>query len=114
VRRGYGPVFDHFGSLCGLEVVLGNASVLRTGGGSLDQHERVNWHVSKYSFGPILDGLFAQSNYGIVTRAAVWLIRRPPAIESFHLLFAKDEDLGPIIDLIRPLKLSGFVPTCFA
>jgi 4-cresol dehydrogenase (hydroxylating) flavoprotein subunit len=110
---GYGPAFDHFGSLCGLEAVLGNASVLRTGGGSLDRDESVDWHVSKYSFGPILDGLFAQSNYGIVTRAAVWLMPRPPVVESFHLLFASDEDLGPVIDLIRPLKLSGFVPTLF-
>jgi 4-cresol dehydrogenase (hydroxylating) len=110
---GYGPAFDHFGSLCGLEAVLGNASVLRTGGGSLDQDESVDRHVSKYSFGPILDGLFAQSNYGIVTRAAVWLMPRPPVIESFHLLCARDQDLGPVIDLIRPLKLSGFVPTLF-
>lgn len=110
---GYGPHFDHFGSLCGLEVVLGNGEVLRTGEGSLRDEKRVNWHVSKYSFGPIMDGLFAQSNFGIVTRAAVWLLPRPPAIESFHFVFPADEDLGAIVELIRPLKLSNFVPTLF-
>lgn len=110
---GYGPHFDHFGMLCGLEVVLGNGEVLRTGEGSLRHDTLVNWHVSKYSFGPILDGLFAQSNFGIVTRAAVWLLPRPPAIESFHFLFPHDDDLGTIIDLIRPLRISGFVPTLF-
>ena len=87
--------------------------VLRTGEGSLRHDTLVNWHVSRYSFGPILDGLFAQSNFGIVTRAAVWLLPRPPAIESFHFIFPQDDDLGAIIDLIRPLRLSGFVPTLF-
>ena len=43
---GYGPHFDHFGSLCGLEVVLGNGEVLRTGEGSLRDEKRANWHVS--------------------------------------------------------------------
>jgi len=34
---GYGPMFDHFGFSCGMEVVLGNGEVLRTGDGSIDQ-----------------------------------------------------------------------------
>jgi 4-cresol dehydrogenase (hydroxylating) len=110
---GYGPHFDHFGMLCGLEVVLGNAEVVRTGEGSVRPDKVVNWHVSKYSFGPILDGLFAQSNFGIVTRAAVWLLPRPPVIESFHFVFPADDDLATIVDLIRPLKMSNFVPTLF-
>ena len=69
--------------------------------------------MSKYSFGPILYGLLVLYNFGIVTRAAVWLLPRPPAIESFHFLFPHDDDLGTIIDLIRPLRISGFVPTLF-
>jgi len=110
---GYGPYFDHFGMLCGMEVVLGNGDVLRTGDGSLDCDTLLNFHTSKYSFGPILDGLFAQSNFGIVTRAGVWLMPRPPHEESFHFLFPDDDDLAQIIDLVRPLKMSNFVPTLF-
>lgn len=110
---GYGPYFDHFGMLCGMEVVLGNGDVMRTGDGSLDSPSLLNFHVSKYSFGPILDGLFAQSNFGIVTRAAIWLMPRPPEIQTFHFAFPDDGDLGQIIDLTRPLKLSNFVPTLF-
>jgi 4-cresol dehydrogenase (hydroxylating) len=53
---GYTPYFDHFGFSCGLEVVLGNGEVLRTGDGALDCKDLVNWHTSKYSFGPILMG----------------------------------------------------------
>ena len=110
---GYGPYFDHFGMSCGMEVVLGTGAVIRTGDGSLDHADLPNWHVSKYSFGPILDGLFAQSNYGIVTRLGMWLMPRPPAIRSFHFAFADDDDLARIVDLARPLKLSNFVPTLF-
>src|SRR6478672_3943405 len=110
---GYTPYFDHFGFSCGMEVVLGNGEVMRTGDGSLNHDRLVNWHTSKYSFGPILDGLFAQSNFGIVTRMGVWLSPRPPAVRSFHFTFPDDDDLETIIELCRPLKLSNFVPTLF-
>ena len=110
---GYGPYFDHFGFSCGMEVVLGTGDVIRTGDGSIESDALVNWHVSKYSFGPILDGLFAQSNYGIVTRLGVWLLPRPPAIRSFHFAFPDDGDLEEIIELCRPMKMSNFVPTLF-
>jgi 4-cresol dehydrogenase (hydroxylating) flavoprotein subunit len=110
---GYSPYFDHFGMLCGMEIVLGNGQVIRTGDGGLDSGNTLNWHVSKYSAGPALDGLFSQSNYGIVTRVGVWLMPRPPAARSFHFTFPDDDDLAEIIDLCRPMKLSNFVPTLF-
>lgn len=111
---GYTPYFDHFGFSCGMEIVLGSGEVLRTGDGMLDQsQELVNWHTSKYSFGPILDGLFTQSNFGIVTRMGVWLLPKPPVTRSFHFAFAEDDDLAEIVELCRPLKLSNFVPTLF-
>ena len=110
---GYGPYFDHFGMTCGMEVVLGNGEVIRTGDGGLDTESLVNWHVSKFTFGPALDGLFAQSNFGIVTRVGVWLMPRPPVSLSFHFMFPDDEDIGDIIDLCRPMKLSNFVPSLF-
>lgn len=110
---GYTPYFDHFGFACGMEVVLGNGEVLRTGDGSIDSDKLVNWHTSKYSFGPILDGLFTQSNYGIVTRMGFWLMPRPPAVQSFHFTFPDDDDLEEVIELCRPLKMSNFVPTLF-
>lgn len=110
---GYGPYFDHFGFSCGMEVVLANGEILRTGDGALDSPDISNWHTSKYSFGPILDGLFTQSNYGIVTRMGIWLLPRPPAVRSFHFAYDDDDDLAEIVDLCRPLKLSNFVPTLF-
>ncbi len=108
---GGGAAGDHFGMSCGMEIVLGNGEIIRTGDGSLDSPEQLNWHVSKYSFGPALDGLFTQSNYGIVTRMGMWMMPRPPHIEPFFFTFPDDDDLGLIIDLIRPLKQTNFVPT---
>ena len=110
---GYTPYFDHFGFSCGIEVVLGTGEVMRTGDGSLNHDRLVNWHTSKYSFGPILDGLFTQSNFGIVTRMGVWLLPRPPAVQSFHFVFPNDDDLEEIIELARPMKMSNFVPSLF-
>lgn len=108
---GGGAAADHFGMMCGMEIVLGSGEIIRTGDGSLQADEHLNWHVSKYSFGPALDGLFTQSNYGIVTRAGMWLTLRPPHIEPFFFSAADDEDLGEVIELVRPLKQTNFVPT---
>jgi len=106
---GYTPYADHLGMTCGMEVVLGNGSVIRTGDASLGNARHA--HMSKYTYGPHLDGLFAQSNFGIVTRVGIWLMPRPPAIRFFGFSFDDDDAIGAIIDAIRPLKLSNFVPT---
>ena len=106
---GAGPLGSHFDNVCGMEIVLGNGELIRTGDGGLDAPGRPNWHVTKYSFGPALDGLFTQSNYGIVTRMGMWLAQRPAHLRCFFHSFDAEEDLAEIIDLIRPLKASGAV-----
>lgn len=106
---GYTPYADHFAMTCGMEIVLGNGELLRTGDGALESAR--SWHMSKYSYGPYLDGLFVQSNYGIVTQAGFWLMPKPPVIRSFAFTFEEDDDVGDIVAAIRPLRMSGFVPT---
>lgn len=106
---GYTPHFDHFGMLCGLEVVLGTGEAITTGDAAFAGAR--TGHVNKSGFGPLLDGLFSQSNLGIVTRAAIWLLPRPPAIVAFGFTFAAEADLAEIIELVRPLKLNNIVPT---
>ena len=80
---GYTPYFDHFYMSCGMEVVLGDGELLRTGDGSLPGSQA--WHVSKYTVGPALDGLFRQSNYGIATRIGVWLMPKTTRHPYFFL-----------------------------
>ena len=76
--RGLTPMADHFGSLCGMDVILADGSPLETGGGPAGTS--AVRHTYKWGLGPYLDGLFAQSNLGIVVKAGIWLM---PAPEQF-------------------------------
>ena len=62
--RGYTPYGDHPTKVCGMEVVLPDGEVLRTGMGG--QTDNPVWHAYQHSYGPSLDRLFMQSNFGIV------------------------------------------------
>jgi len=64
---------DHFGMHCGMEIILPNGELIRTGMGAMPDantsHGSANtWQLFQYGFGPYPDGLFSQSNYGIVTK----------------------------------------------
>ena len=110
---GYTPYFDHFGFSCGMEVVLGNGEVMRTGDGSLDHDRLVS--TLKYSFGPILDGLFTQSNFGIVTRMVYGCCRGRRQCSRSTVPFPDDDDLDgdhrarpPDEDVeLRPVAVPG-------
>ncbi len=101
---GYTPAWDHFGNLCGLEVVLPTGETVRTGGGPPDS---LSWHTYKWGTGPYLEGLFSQSNFGIVTRAGVWLMPAPAAVKCFICEVGDDRGLAPAVDAIRELALRG-------
>jgi 4-cresol dehydrogenase (hydroxylating) len=72
---GHTPLRDHFATLCGMEVVLANGDVVRTGMGAIPNSR--TWQQYKYGFGPYVDGIFTQSNYGIVTKMGLWLYPMP-------------------------------------
>ncbi len=106
---GYTPHGDHAGHQCGMEVVLASGEVVRTGVGSIDGNPA--WPLYKYAFGPSLDGLFLQSNFGVVTKIGVWLMPEPEFFSVVEMMFAKEEDIVAVIDALRPLRLDGTVPT---
>src|SRR5690606_31871754 len=104
--RGFGhtPYGDHFASTCGMEVVLADGRVLRTGYGHYDG-AKAAW-AYRYGVGPVLDGLFSQSSLGIVTRIGLWLMPEPEAFAGFFVRAERDEDLAGLIDALRPLRLN--------
>ena len=97
---------DHFGTLCGLEVVLPSGEVIRTGGGP---KHCATWHTHKWGVGPYIEGLFSQGNFGVVTKAGVWLIPRPEAFASFTFDLSRPEDLPKLVDVIREMALRGIL-----
>ncbi|KAI0130442.1 hypothetical protein BJ170DRAFT_314997 [Xylariales sp. AK1849] len=101
---GYTPYGDHWGAHSGLEVVLPTGEVVRTGMGAMKGGEKT-WGTFPYGFGPYLDGIFSQSNFGIVTKMGMTLMPNPGGYESFMYTFPRDEDLAQIIDIIRPLRI---------
>jgi 4-cresol dehydrogenase (hydroxylating) len=101
--RGYTPYGDHASSVCGMEVVLPSGELLRTGMGAMPGNG--SWHAHQRGFGPSADGLFMQSNFGIVTKMGVWLMPYPQTFMPLWLRVWNEDDLGPVIETLRELRL---------
>jgi len=107
LERGLG-MSDRTASVCGLEVVLPDGKTVRTGFGIFPR-SRVT-HLAKWGVGPNLDGLFMQSNLGVVTRMGIWLAPRPRGAECC-LISVVASALPRLIDALRPLRLQGVLGT---
>jgi len=105
--RGYTVYGDHPSTQCGLEVVLANGELLRTGMGGLNNSKA--WHVFRESYGPNHAGLFQQSNFGIVTKMGVWLMRRPEIYISGWATWRDEGVMAAVIDTLRELMFEGLI-----
>ena len=104
---GYLPGGNHADSMCGMEVVLASGEVIRTGMGAMAGNQA--WHAHRRGFGPSVDSLFMQSNFGIVTKMGKWLTPRPEVYAPVEVRAARESDLEALIDTMRPLLLDGTV-----
>jgi 4-cresol dehydrogenase (hydroxylating) len=88
---------------CGMEVVLPNGELLRTGNWAIPNGKAA--HVYKRGLGPTFDQIFMQSNYGIVTKMGVWLMPTPECFMPCWLRVWNDGDLPQVVDTLRKLML---------
>lgn len=104
---GRGPHADVFAHVCALEVILPTGERLETGLSRLP-HARGRHH-HRWGVGPSLDGLFSQSNLGVVTRMTFWLPRRPGAYRDVSFTLGDDAQLGPALEGLQRLIDEGTV-----
>lgn len=96
--------------LLGVEVVLGNGKTVKTGywhyfNEQIDANDTKN--IAPFFFhaagvGADLNGLFCQSNFGIVTKMVVQLIPRRKGMMLY--VESKEENLSKLFDAFRQLK----------
>ena len=110
---GIGPYGERLSHACGFEVVLPTGELVHTGFGRFSK-SRVK-EISRDAPGPLLDGIFTQSNLGIVTKMTLLLMRRPRYLQVFTCAVDDVSRLGKLIDAIRELMMEGVIrDNCFS
>ena len=96
---------DRFHDHCGMEVVLPDGELVRLGMGALPgSNMSAQFH---YGFGPWLDGIFSQSNFGVVTQMGFHLRPEHEAYRSGMIQVPRFEDLQALIDVECHVTHSG-------
>ncbi|KQM70230.1 FAD-binding oxidoreductase [Xylophilus sp. Leaf220] len=107
---GPGPLGDRSQYAGAFEVVTGSGEVLRTGFARFDGARTAA--LCRSGVGPGLEGLFLQSNLGIVTRMAVALTPRAAWEARFVARFASLERLADGVDALRTLHQQRVLTDC--
>lgn len=102
----------HYGcrvpEILSLEVVLGTGEVLNAGGASAPtSRSRLTY---PFGIGPDLRGLFFQSNFGIVTRAALRLMPSREAVGIATIQASPRTTLRQFVDALADAKRCGLIP----
>lgn len=97
----YGENMSHF---CGMEVMLADGSLIQTGMGGVPGSKA--WQCYRWGFGPWTDGLFTQSNLGIVTKMGFWLMPKPPAFRPIGIGLPTPQAAGKALDIMRRLRMN--------
>lgn len=108
VERGFGHTTygEHVKHVCGLEVMLADGQIIRTGMHRFGSAKAAG--VYQAGLGPALDGLFFQSNLGVVLSITLWLMPKPESFLAFYVSTEHDV-LEDIVEALRDLKRKGYL-----
>jgi FAD/FMN-containing dehydrogenase len=103
LERGFGvtPISDHFSAITTISAVLADGTIYDSpleeyGCARIDQ-------LYRYGIGPYLDGMFTQSNFGVVTKMSIMLARKPEKTSIFFFSLSSHDELEEITDLLPKL-----------
>ncbi|KAI1464416.1 putative vanilly-alcohol oxidase [Daldinia caldariorum] len=105
---GFIPTGVHHENIVGMEVVLADGDIVRTGQFAMSNSPSA--HITKLTFGPTIDGLFLQSNLGIVTRMGVNLTPQPQAYMACSFDAPEFDHIEGIVDVFGELRRNGTLP----
>ena len=104
---GSGPYGERAAHVCGYEVILPTGECIHTGFGRFANASTKAVH--RWGVGPALDGLFTQSNLGIVTKMTVWLSPVPKYFQVFQCIIQDVSYLSNVLDRVQPLILQDII-----
>jgi len=96
---------DRIAHIAAMEVVLPTGEVIRTGHSRYPESDL--GPISEWGVGPAVNGLFSQSNLGIVTSMTFWLSPEPAFFQTLFFSIDDDRKAGEVIDALRGLRLQG-------
>jgi 4-cresol dehydrogenase (hydroxylating) len=103
----YGIYRNHFGAHCGMEIVLPNGELMRTGMGAFPGAD--TWQDFPYNAGPSFDGIFAQGAYGVVTKMGFRLLPEPECFMTASVMVPKYMDFIALVKETNYLDDSGLI-----
>lgn len=87
--------------------MLADGDIVRTGQFAISNSP--SSHLSKFTFGPSIEGLFLQSNLGIMTKLGIWLHPQPQAYMSCLFDMPDLEDIATLVDIFGELPNTVYV-----
>ncbi|MEQ9625561.1 FAD-binding oxidoreductase [Coleofasciculus chthonoplastes] len=104
---GFGPHGDRLDHVCELEVILPTGECVHSGFGRFANAKAAK--ISRWGVGPYFDGIFTQSNLGIVTRMTMWLMPIPKYPQLFTCTIIDASRIDQLIDAVQSLVLQGTI-----
>ncbi|KAH8899752.1 glycolate oxidase [Thozetella sp. PMI_491] len=105
---GFVPKGIHHENMAGLEVVLADGDVVRTGQFAMTNSPSA--HLTKLNFGPSIEGLFLQSNLGVVTKLGLFLTPQPQAYMACTFDMPELEDIETLTDVFGAMRRNDTIP----